>query len=136
MARLQADAPPMAPELATAVVEAELGAPPEEIFAEFDPHAFAAASIGQVHAARLADGRRVAVKVQYPGVDQAIRADLDNTELLATFLQLVGAIVPGSNRVDVRAVAREVAARIGEEQLTNGAYVPRRPASGQLPVPR
>jgi predicted unusual protein kinase regulating ubiquinone biosynthesis (AarF/ABC1/UbiB family) len=115
MARLQADAPPMAPELAPAVVEAELGAPPEEIFAEFDPHAFAAASIGQVHAARLPDGRRVAVKVQYPGVDQAIRADLDNTELLATFLQLVGAIVPGSNRVDVRAVAREVAARIGEE---------------------
>ncbi|MCA1821961.1 MAG: AarF/ABC1/UbiB kinase family protein [Pseudonocardia sp.] len=115
MARLQADAPPMAPELATAVVEAELGAPPEEIFAEFDPHAFAAASIGQVHAARLPDGRRVAVKVQYPGVDQAIRADLDNTELLATFLQLVGAIMPGSNRLDVRAVAQEVAARIGEE---------------------
>ncbi len=115
MARLQADAPPMAPELAAAVVEAELGAPPEDVFAEFDPHAFAAASIGQVHAARLDDGRRVAVKVQYPGVDQAIRADLDNTELLATFLQLVGAIMPGSNRLDVRAVAREVAARIGEE---------------------
>lgn len=115
MARLQADAPPMAPELASAVVEAELGAPPEDVFAEFDPHAFAAASIGQVHAARLTDGRRVAVKVQYPGVDQAIRADLDNTELLATFLQLVGAIMPGSNRLDVRAVAREVAARIGEE---------------------
>ncbi len=115
MARLQADAPPMAPELAAAVVEAELGAPPEEVFAEFDPHAFAAASIGQVHAARLADGRRVAVKVQYPGVDQAIRADLDNTELLATFLQLVGAIFPGYSRLDVRAVAREVAARIGEE---------------------
>ncbi|MGH3754000.1 MAG: ABC1 kinase family protein [Pseudonocardiaceae bacterium] len=115
MARLQADAPPMAPELAAAVVEAELGAPPEEVFAEFDPHAFAAASIGQVHAARLADGRRVAVKVQYPGVDQAIRADLDNTELLATFLQLVGAVMPGTNRLDVRAVAREVAARIGEE---------------------
>ena len=115
MARLQADAPPMPPELAAAVVEAELGAPPEEVFAEFDPHAFAAASIGQVHAARLDDGRRVAVKVQYPGVDQAIRADLDNTELLATFLQLVGAVVPGSNRLDVRAVAQEVAARIGEE---------------------
>lgn len=115
MARLQADAPPMAPELASAVVEAELGAPPEDVFAEFDPHAFAAASIGQVHAARLDDGRPVAVKVQYPGVDQAIRADLDNTELLATFLQLVGAIVPGSNRLDVRAVAQEVAARIGEE---------------------
>lgn len=115
MARLQADAPPMAPELASAVVEAELGAPPEEVFAEFDPQAFAAASIGQVHAARLTDGRRVAVKVQYPGVDQAIRADLDNTELLATFLQLVGAIMPGSSRLDVRELAREVAARIGEE---------------------
>jgi len=62
MARLQADAPPMAPELAAAVVEAELGAPPEEVFAEFNPHAFAAASIGQVHAARLTDGRRGSVK--------------------------------------------------------------------------
>jgi len=71
--------------------------------------------IGQVHAATLADGRRVAVKVQYPGVGDAIRADLANTELLATFFQLVVTAMPGLSRMDVRAMAREVSDRIGEE---------------------
>ncbi|MQA88045.1 MAG: AarF/ABC1/UbiB kinase family protein [Streptosporangiales bacterium] len=124
LSRLQAEAPPMEPEMAAAVVEAELGSPPEVLFAEFDPHPFAAASIGQVHAARLGDGRRVAVKVQYPGVEEAIRADLDNTELLATFLQLARSLVPGLGRLDVRTVALEVAERIGEEidYRTEAAY--------------
>ena len=115
LARLQDDAPPMAPELAAAVVEAELGSPPDKVFAEFDPLPLAAASIGQVHAARLADGRRVAVKIQYPGVEEAIRADLANTELLATFFQLIRGLVPDLTRVDVRSLAREVSDRIGEE---------------------
>jgi predicted unusual protein kinase regulating ubiquinone biosynthesis (AarF/ABC1/UbiB family) len=115
LARLQDSAPPMAPELAASVVEAELGAPPERVFARFDPEPLAAASIGQVHAARLPDGRPVAVKVQYPGVEQAIRADLANTELLATFFQLIRGIVPDLTRVDVRSLAREVSERIGEE---------------------
>jgi predicted unusual protein kinase regulating ubiquinone biosynthesis (AarF/ABC1/UbiB family) len=114
-ARLQDDAPPMPPELAAQVVTAELGASPEKVFAEFDPTPLAAASIGQVHAARLHDGRRVAVKVQYPGVEQAIRADLANTELLATFLRLVFTVMPGLSRMDVREIAREVADRIGDE---------------------
>ena len=56
------------------VIERELEAPLEEVFAEFDESAFAAASIGQVYRARLHDGRRVAVKVQYPGIAQAVRA--------------------------------------------------------------
>ncbi|HEV2782292.1 MAG TPA: AarF/ABC1/UbiB kinase family protein [Actinophytocola sp.] len=115
LARLQDDAPPMAPELAASVVAAELGSPPEKVFASFDPVPIAAASIGQVHAARLADGRRVAVKIQYPGVEEAIRADLANTELLATFFQLIRGLVPEVTRVDVRSLAREVAERIGEE---------------------
>jgi predicted unusual protein kinase regulating ubiquinone biosynthesis (AarF/ABC1/UbiB family) len=115
LARLQDDAPPMAPELAASVVEAELGSPPHKVFASFDPLPIAAASIGQVHAARLPDGRRVAVKIQYPGVEEAIRADLANTELLATFFQLIRGLVPDVTRVDVRSLAREVSDRIGEE---------------------
>jgi predicted unusual protein kinase regulating ubiquinone biosynthesis (AarF/ABC1/UbiB family) len=72
-ARLQDDAPPMPAEMAINTITAELGRPPAELFAEFAPEPVAAASIGQVHAATLPDGRRVAVKVQYPGVEQAIR---------------------------------------------------------------
>lgn len=115
LARLQDDAPPMEPEVAAGVVAAELGAPPEQVFAEFDPRPIAAASIGQVHAARLHDGRRVAVKLQYPGVDEAIRADLANAELLATFFQLVRGMMPDMGRSDARSLAREVSERIGEE---------------------
>jgi predicted unusual protein kinase regulating ubiquinone biosynthesis (AarF/ABC1/UbiB family) len=114
-ARLQDDAPPMPPQLATDTITTELGRPPRELFAEFDPHPLAAASIGQVHAATLHDGRRVAVKVQYPGVEEAIRADPANTELLATFLQLALTVVPGLSGLDVRAIAAEVSDRIGEE---------------------
>ena len=115
LARLQDNAPPMAPELAAAVVEAELGVPPSALFRSFDPVPLAAASIGQVHAAELEDGRRVAVKIQYPGVEEAIRADLANTELLATFFQLIRGMLPEITRVDVRSLAREVSDRIGEE---------------------
>jgi predicted unusual protein kinase regulating ubiquinone biosynthesis (AarF/ABC1/UbiB family) len=115
MSRLQADAPPMAPELTAEVIEAELGRPPRTLFAEFCPRPLAAASIGQVHAARLLDGRKVAVKVQYPGVGAAIEADLKNTELIAVFLQLLRSLVPGLTRSDPRAFAAEITARISEE---------------------
>lgn len=54
----------------------ELGADPQTIFADFDPQPLAAASLGQVHAARLRDGQKVAVKVQYPGIAEALRDDL------------------------------------------------------------
>jgi predicted unusual protein kinase regulating ubiquinone biosynthesis (AarF/ABC1/UbiB family) len=82
LATLQADVPPMAPSLAEQVVRSELGAEPSALFLDWDPMPVAAASIGQVHRAVLRDGREVAVKVQYPGVDKAIRSDLDNAELL------------------------------------------------------
>jgi predicted unusual protein kinase regulating ubiquinone biosynthesis (AarF/ABC1/UbiB family) len=82
LAELQQNAPPMSAELAEGMVERELGRPPREVFAEWDPVPIAAASIGQVHRAMTHDGRAVAVKVQYPGVDDAVEADLDNVGLL------------------------------------------------------
>ena len=55
----------------------ELGAPPEAVYASFEPRSFAAASIGQVHRATLQTGERVAVKVQRPGIRQALEADIE-----------------------------------------------------------
>src|SRR5438105_4172537 len=115
LASLQADAEPMEPVLVAAVIESELGRRPEELFAEFSPAPIAAASIGQVHTARLQDGTEVAVKVQYPGVADAIRDDLANTELLFTFVKIVKGVVPQYRNFDVRAVADEIGERIGEE---------------------
>ena len=91
------------------VIERELGEPLERIFAEFDETPVAAASIGQVYRARLHDGREVAVKVQYPGIDAAVRADLQN---LAPMLRIAKQIFPG---IDVDAVADEVRDRMHEE---------------------
>jgi predicted unusual protein kinase regulating ubiquinone biosynthesis (AarF/ABC1/UbiB family) len=82
LSQLQQDAPPMSVELAAATIERELGAPPERVFAEFDAEPIAAASIGQVHRAVTHDGRAVAVKVQYPGVAEAVESDLGNVGLL------------------------------------------------------
>ncbi len=115
MARLREDAPPMQRELARAVLEHELGQRTERAFAQFDWAPLAAASIGQVHAARLHDGREVAVKVQYPEAASAIGADLKNSELLSTFVALVSCLCPTKPSLDIRGVAREWSARIGEE---------------------
>jgi predicted unusual protein kinase regulating ubiquinone biosynthesis (AarF/ABC1/UbiB family) len=75
-------APPLSAEAAVRQITAELGAPPEEVFAQWEPEPFAAASIGQVHRARTRDGHDVAVKVQYPGIDKAIENDLKSVTLL------------------------------------------------------
>jgi predicted unusual protein kinase regulating ubiquinone biosynthesis (AarF/ABC1/UbiB family) len=72
------------------VLTEELGAPPEEKFASFDPQPLAAASLGQVHAARAHDGRELAVKVQYPGVAAALASDLESRAVLD---KLTGAAV-------------------------------------------
>lgn len=82
LAQLQQDAPPMSVELAAAMVTEELGASPERVFAEWDPEPIAAASIGQVHRALTHDGRAVAVKVQYPGIAEAVESDLGNVGIL------------------------------------------------------
>jgi predicted unusual protein kinase regulating ubiquinone biosynthesis (AarF/ABC1/UbiB family) len=82
LATLQSAAPPMDPGMVAKVVESELGAPPETEFDDFEATPIGAASVGQVHRATLG-GRSVAVKVQYPGIDEAILADLANFEQLA-----------------------------------------------------
>jgi len=66
--KLQEEVPPFSFEQVREVVEQELGAPLEELFAEFDPEPLGSASLSQVHAAKLPDGPKVAVKVQRPGV--------------------------------------------------------------------
>jgi predicted unusual protein kinase regulating ubiquinone biosynthesis (AarF/ABC1/UbiB family) len=115
LTRLRDDAPPMAPTLAREVLERELGALPETAFAQFDWEPIAAASIGQVHAARLHDGREVAVKIQYPGVAAAISADIKNIEMLVTMLILSGGLSASGMSFDVRGVVQEIAERIAEE---------------------
>jgi predicted unusual protein kinase regulating ubiquinone biosynthesis (AarF/ABC1/UbiB family) len=91
------------------VIEQELDQPLDEGFADFDPDPIAAASIGQVYRATLADGRDVAVKVQYPGVAGAVRADMQNLGLI---MRLLNRVAPG---LDSRAIADEVRKRINEE---------------------
>lgn len=115
LSRLREHAPAMDAATARGVLEQELGRPAEDAYAEFDWEPLASASIGQVHRARLHDGRPVAVKIQYPGVAAAIEADLANLELLSTFIGLLMSFSPRRIGVDVRAVAREVAERIHAE---------------------
>ena len=91
------------------VIEAELDDPIDEVFESFDEEPIAAASIGQVYRARLQDGRDVAVKVQYPGVAAAVRADMQNLGLI---LRLAKRIAPG---MDPQAIGREISERIHEE---------------------
>ena len=79
---LHFEAPPMHYSLLREHVYRELGGDPEELFAEFDTRAFAAASLGQVHRARLRSGEEVAVKIQYPNIARTIRADFANARAL------------------------------------------------------
>jgi predicted unusual protein kinase regulating ubiquinone biosynthesis (AarF/ABC1/UbiB family) len=109
LAELQANAPPMSAALAATVVEEELGQPPDEVFATWDPTPIAAASIGQVHRAITHDGRAVAVKVQYPGVGDAIRADLDNAGML---FGAMGMLFPG---LEPEPLVEELRTRVVEE---------------------
>src|SRR6476659_2895184 len=91
------------------VMEQEFDEPLDEVFAAFEEEPVAAASIGQVYRAQLHDGRDVAVKVQYPGVAAAVRADMQNLGLI---LRLMKRIAPG---MDPRAIGREISERIEEE---------------------
>ena len=109
------EVPAMTAEAVTVTIEAELGKPITELFGQFDPDPLAAASIGQVHSATLADGRRVAVKVQYPGAQRAIQGDLRNVQLVVTMLRLLASTCGKRPRLDLAAIAREVAHRVNQE---------------------
>jgi predicted unusual protein kinase regulating ubiquinone biosynthesis (AarF/ABC1/UbiB family) len=109
LAGLQASAPPADSGQIAAVIEEEYGAPPEAVFASWDPDPLASASIGQVHGATLADGTPVVTKVQYPGVAEAVEADLANAEVLTPLLKL---IIPN---LDVRPLIEELRARVVDE---------------------
>jgi predicted unusual protein kinase regulating ubiquinone biosynthesis (AarF/ABC1/UbiB family) len=84
LTKLQADAPPLPAEKVHRVLDAQLGTKWRQRFQSFDDKPVAAASIGQVHKAVWNDGRVVAVKVQYPGADEAVRADLRTMKRLAS----------------------------------------------------
>jgi predicted unusual protein kinase regulating ubiquinone biosynthesis (AarF/ABC1/UbiB family) len=110
LAKLRTDAPSMPWEKVEKVLLEEYdGEPVAELFAEFEHEAFAAASIGQVHRAELLDGRRVAVKIQYPGIAEALDADLRNA---GTLVRLARALAPG---LDAKAIAHEIRERVMEE---------------------
>ncbi|MCU1646026.1 MAG: AarF/ABC1/UbiB kinase family protein [Nocardia sp.] len=87
LAVLRDSAPSVSFEVMRAVIEEDYGRTLEQVFAEFEPEPIAAASIGQVYRAKLHDGRTVAVKVQYPGIDAAVRADLKNLAMFRRILQ-------------------------------------------------
>jgi predicted unusual protein kinase regulating ubiquinone biosynthesis (AarF/ABC1/UbiB family) len=115
LAELCNDGPSMPPGLVGKTVEAELGGPPEKVFAEFDPVPLAAAPISQVHSAVLHGGRRVAVKVQYPRAGDAMRAALADTELLTAFFQLIRTVAADMTIIDMRAIACALSEGIEEE---------------------
>jgi predicted unusual protein kinase regulating ubiquinone biosynthesis (AarF/ABC1/UbiB family) len=110
LAKLRDAAPTVSFKQMRRVIEDDLEEPIEEVFAEFEEEPIAAASIGQVYRAELArDGRRVAVKVQYPGVASAVRADMQNLDMI---MRLLKRMTPG---LDVKAVTTEIRERIEEE---------------------
>lgn len=114
LATVQSSVPPMDAKVIRAQITRELGAPPEKLFAEFDDEAFAAASLGQVHRARLPSGEPVVVKIQYPGVEDTVVQDLKNIRALIGTLVRIGRDVMGQ-KIDATEVARELEDRLREE---------------------
>jgi predicted unusual protein kinase regulating ubiquinone biosynthesis (AarF/ABC1/UbiB family) len=109
LAKLRDDVPPVPFRKLEKLMREEFGGPLSTVFSSFDEQAFAAASIGQVHRATTLDGQDVVVKVQYPGVAEAVETDLRNAMLL---LPLVKRLAPG---LDAKALADELRERISEE---------------------
>lgn len=109
LANLQRSAPPLPFERLRTEIETELGRGLNEVFAEVDPAPHAAASIGQVHRARLHGGREVVLKIQYPGIDQTVESDLKNLRLLLRSLGLL------KRERGIEELIAEVQARLLEE---------------------
>ncbi len=109
LAKLRDAAPTVSFKQMRRVIEEDLEEPLADLFDAFEEEPIAAASIGQVYRGTLKDGREVAVKVQYPGVASAVRADLQNLDMI---LRLLKRMTPG---LDVKAIAEEIRERIVEE---------------------
>ena len=90
LSAVQSSVPPMDYGMIRKQVVSELGKPPEQLFASFETEAFAAASLGQVHGATLKDGTAVVVKIQYPGVEETVKQDLQNIKALLQTFTLIG----------------------------------------------
>ena len=129
LAALQADVPPIDATLIRARIEAELGAPIAERFADFTDAPLAAASLAQVHAARLADGTEVVVKVQVPGADDVIAADIAALRTAASAL----GDVPG---LDLAIVVDELARALTAELDYHAEAETLRGFQSQLAIPR
>ncbi|HZO80232.1 MAG TPA: AarF/UbiB family protein [Candidatus Binataceae bacterium] len=110
----RAGVPPMDYAMIAQQVRRELGKRPEQLFSGFEPTAFAAASLGQVHRARLRTGEEVAVKVQYPGIDATVRQDLGNLKLLLRTLQAIAGDLM-RQKIDTRTIYKELEERLVEE---------------------
>jgi predicted unusual protein kinase regulating ubiquinone biosynthesis (AarF/ABC1/UbiB family) len=110
----QSNVPPMSFATISEQIHKEIGKRPEALFRSFDQTAFAAASLGQVHRAITRDGIDVAVKVQYPGVEDTVEQDLGNLKLLLRTLQALGHDVM-RQQIDTGAVYRELEQRLREE---------------------
>jgi predicted unusual protein kinase regulating ubiquinone biosynthesis (AarF/ABC1/UbiB family) len=109
LAKLQVNAQPVAWSVMEGEITRALGGPIAKFFAQFSQEPIAAASIGQVYAATLPDGRRVAVKVQYPGIRTAMESDLKN---INGVIKTLAAVIP---KLDVGKFASDFLARISEE---------------------
>ena len=151
LADLWDQAPAVSGSAIAGVIEADLGRPPEALFATWDPVPLAAASLGQVHAATLADGTAVVVKVQYPGVAEALRADLDDAAFVRKLagseigrslddgsLRALGAAVRGEldYRAEARSIGRFAAAWRGHPALRFPRVIDERSSARVLTMTR
>src|SRR3954462_8768514 len=109
LATLRDDVPPLPFNKVEKLLKDELGERLSDVFSDFEEEAFAAASIGQVHRATTVEGNRVAVKIQYPGIAEAVETDLRNMQMV---FPLVKRLAPG---LDVKALATELRERIADE---------------------
>ena len=111
---VQSSVPPMDYRLIREQVKKELGSSPEQLFEDFESEAFAAASLGQVHKARLKNGAEVVVKIQYPGVDETVEQDLKNMRaLLKVLTRLTRDVL--RQKFEVDELYREMEERLQEE---------------------
>lgn len=138
---VQSSVPPMEYDLIRTQVKSELGKYPEQLFKYFDPQAFAAASLGQVHRATLRSGEEVVVKIQYPDVDKTVEQDLKNIKALLHIFTLITRDVL-RQKFDASEIYQEMEERLKEEldyvhEANNIALFQRLFADdGELVIPR